>query len=133
MESPHTPRQNPEDDFIQHTGGGNREESGLPIPAGFTEQEEVLIRFLRLNGFKDNPDYLEYVKAKEAELDLIENPHEGKRARILFDIKKALIIGMAGDRETSYELLRDVGIMAQDTNDREIEDMVDDALTLLGL
>lgn len=133
MKIPHESNRAPEDDSFEQHSGGPRQENFLPIPEGLTTQEEVLIRFLRENGFKENPDYLEWVKQQESELDAIKNAREGQRARIFFDIKKALIIGMAGDTETAYEMLRDVGIMAQQTNDREVEDAVDATLTLLGL
>lgn len=70
---------------------------------------------------------------EEVKLDRETNLREGKLTRERFDIRKAIIIGIAGDLDYAQELLSDLGRIAQDTGNIPLEDEVDDALTSLGL
>jgi hypothetical protein len=111
-----------------------RETPPLALPEGFlTEGEAALIGFLRTNGLENNPDFLEYVTEKEKEIDEILNPYESQRARELFDIRKALIVGTAGNLDYAKETLYRLGQMAQESGDTELEDAINNALDLLDL
>lgn len=98
-----------------------------------TYDEQNILKFLKENGIPNNPDYAEYVKNREKEIDDIENPILRKSEIEQFDIRKAYLIGLAGDLDYAEELLSGIGRMAQETNNLDLEDAADRALSSLGL
>jgi hypothetical protein len=109
------------------------QEATHTLESTLSPEEQVLILVLKEAGLENNQAFLEFVTTKETELDLINEPHKSARARERFDIRKAVIIGLAGDLNYAYELLAFVGQMAQQTGNDALEDEVDAALTGLGL
>ncbi|MDQ5912342.1 MAG: hypothetical protein QG568_557 [Patescibacteria group bacterium] len=92
-----------------------------------------VIASLAINGALNNQDLINFEIAEEASINTIEDPKKSNQQKILLDIKKALLIGIAGDVEYAYGIISEIGQTTQLYNlDPDIEDYASAALEILG-
>lgn len=96
-----------------------------------TDVEEGIIEILKVKNPSESEAFRDFLDNSERVLDEIKDPKDGEMARHYFNIKVAIIYALAGFREYAYELLDDMELLANETDNSRLEDAVVDIQNIL--
>ncbi len=94
---------------------------------------QTILASLAINGIEGNPELTHFAEAQETLIDAIGDPIKSNQQKILLELKKALLIGIAGDIEYAHAVISAIGKVAQShISDSDIEDYASAALEILN-